>query len=65
MTYLLGLQPVIVPAGRMSLGRIFNVVGAIIDRYLGLSFSFGMLQQHISYGMIYISIGSFRPAICI
>ena len=39
MTYLLGLQPVIVPAGRMSLGRIFNVVGAIIDRYLGLSLS--------------------------
>ena len=38
-TYLLGLQPVIVPAGRMSLGRIFNVVGAIIDRYLGLSLS--------------------------
>ena len=40
MTYLLGLQPVIVPAGRMSLGRIFNVVGAIIDRYLGLSLSY-------------------------
>ena len=38
-TYLLGLQPVIVPAGRMSLGRIFNVVGAIIDRYLGFSLS--------------------------
>jgi F-type H+-transporting ATPase subunit beta len=38
-TYLLGLQPVIVPAGRMSLGRIFNVVGAVIDRYLELSLS--------------------------
>jgi len=38
-TCLLGLQPVIVPAGRMSLGRIFNVVGAVIDRYLELSLS--------------------------
>ena len=37
--YLLGLQPVLVPAGRISLGRIFNVVGAIIDRYLGFSLS--------------------------
>jgi hypothetical protein len=37
-TCLLGLQPVIVP-GRMSLGRIFNVVGAVIDRYLELSLS--------------------------
>ena len=37
--YLLGLQPVLVPAGRISLGRIFNVVGSIIDRYLGFSLS--------------------------
>ena len=37
--YLLGLQPVLVPAGRISLGRIFNVVGSIIDRYLGFYFS--------------------------
>jgi F-type H+-transporting ATPase subunit beta len=36
---LLGLQPVLVPAGRISLGRIFNVVGAVIDRYLELSLS--------------------------
>ncbi len=28
----LSLQPVIVPVGRIALGRIFNVVGSIIDR---------------------------------
>jgi hypothetical protein len=28
------LQPVIVPVGRVGLGRIFNVVGSIIDPYL-------------------------------
>ena len=40
MDYALGYAPiffVIVPAGRMSLGRIFNVVGAIIDPKLHLS----------------------------
>jgi hypothetical protein len=36
---LLGLQPIIVPAGRISLGRIFNVLGATIDRYLELPLS--------------------------
>ena len=32
-------QPVIVPVGRIALGRIFNVVGSIIDRYIDLSLS--------------------------
>jgi len=37
--YLLSLQPVVVPVGRIGLGRIFNVVGSVIDRYLDLSIS--------------------------
>ena len=35
----LGAQPVIVVVGRIALGRIFNVVGSIIDRYMELSLS--------------------------
>jgi F0F1-type ATP synthase beta subunit len=35
----MGLQPVIVPVGRIALGRIFNVVGSVIDRYIELSLS--------------------------
>ena len=38
-TFLVGLQPIIVPVGRIALGRIFNVVGSIIDRYIELSMS--------------------------
>ena len=51
--YLLGLQPVIVPAGRISLGRIFNVLGATIDRYLGLSLS----SQFNTLLLIYMGFG--------
>ena len=32
-------QGLIVPVGRIALGRIFNVVGSIIDAYMELSFS--------------------------
>ena len=38
-TFLMGLQPVIVPCGRIALGRIFNVVGSIIDPYIELTLS--------------------------
>uniref|UniRef100_A0A7S0FC45 ATP synthase subunit beta n=1 Tax=Pyrodinium bahamense TaxID=73915 RepID=A0A7S0FC45_9DINO len=38
-TFLMGLQPVLVPVGRIALGRIFNVVGSVIDRYMELSLS--------------------------
>jgi len=38
-TFLMVLQPVIVPVGRIALGRIFNVVGSVIDRYMELSLS--------------------------
>lgn len=34
--FLLTFQPVLVPVGRIALGRIFNVVGSIIDRYIQL-----------------------------
>ena len=30
----MGFQPVIVPVGRVGLGRIFNVVGAVVDPYM-------------------------------
>ncbi len=36
---LIALQPVIVPVGRIALGRIFNVVGSIIDPYMELCYS--------------------------
>ena len=36
---LLGLQPLIVPVGTITLGRIFNVVGCIIDPYCEFSLS--------------------------
>jgi F0F1-type ATP synthase beta subunit len=32
-------QGLIVPVGRIALGRIFNVVGSIIDAYMELSLS--------------------------
>lgn len=36
---LIALQPVIVPVGRIALGRILNVVGSIIDPYMELCYS--------------------------
>ena len=33
---LIGLQPVMVPTGTIALGRIFNLVGSIIDPYMEL-----------------------------
>jgi len=36
---LVALQPVIVPVGRIALGRIFNVVGSIIDPSMELCYS--------------------------
>merc|ERR1711933_252064 len=30
------LQPMVVPVGRSTLGRIFNVLGATIDAYIGI-----------------------------
>jgi len=36
---LIGLQPVVVPVGRLALGRIFNVLGSVIDLYMELACS--------------------------
>jgi len=36
---IMAFQPVIVPVGRIALGRILNVVGSVLDRYLDLSLS--------------------------
>ena len=49
-TFLNGLQPVIVPVGRITLGRIFNVVGSIIDPYLDLSLA-SQFNTHIHADM--------------
>ena len=38
-SFVISLQPVIVPVGRIALGRILNVVGSSIDRYLDLALS--------------------------
>ena len=32
-------QPIAIAVGRISLGRIYNVIGSIIDRYLALNLS--------------------------
>jgi hypothetical protein len=37
--FVLAFQPVLVAVGRIALGRIFNVVGSIVDRFLELSLS--------------------------
>ena len=37
--FVMALEPVIVPVGTIALGRIFNVVGSIIDRYIEFSLS--------------------------
>jgi hypothetical protein len=37
--FLMGFQPVIVPVGRITLGRIFNVLGSVIDPYMELPLS--------------------------
>ena len=43
--FLMGPQPVIVPVGRIALGRIFNVVGSIMDPYMELSLSSGFSSR--------------------
>lgn len=48
-TFILGLQPVIVPVGRIALGRIFNVMGSSVDGHMELAHSIqfgkGCVQQ--------------------
>ena len=46
-TFLLSFQPVIVPVGRIALGRILNVVGSSIDPYIDLSLSSQFCSYHL------------------
>jgi len=39
VAFLMTFQPVVVVCGRIALGRIFNVVGSVVDRYIELSLS--------------------------
>ena len=56
-TFSLSFQPVIVPVGRIALGRILNVVGSSIDPYMDLCLS----SQFCSYHLISLAllVGSF------
>ena len=46
-TFSLSFQPVIVPVGRIALGRILNVVGSSIDPYIDLSLSSQFCSYHL------------------
>ena len=46
-TFLLTLSPLIVPVGRIALGRILNVLGSSIDSYLELFMSTEFFSYHI------------------
>jgi hypothetical protein len=46
--FLLSFQPVIVPVGRIALGRILNVVGSSIDPYVDLSLSSQFCSYHFT-----------------
>ena len=48
---MISLQPVIVPVGRISLGRIINVVGSSIDSYVDMALS-SQYQCSASYNTI-------------
>jgi F-type H+-transporting ATPase subunit beta len=46
-TFLLCLSPLIVPVGRVALGRILNVLGSSIDPYMELSMSTEFFSHHV------------------
>ena len=50
-SFMISLQPVIVPVGRISLGRIINVVGSSIDSYVDMALS-SQYQCSASYNTI-------------
>jgi hypothetical protein len=52
--FVLGLQPVIVPVGRIALGRIYNVVGSVIDRYMEISMSSQFNTSIPVDGMVFV-----------
>jgi F-type H+-transporting ATPase subunit beta len=47
-TFLLSLSPLIVPVGRIALGRILNVLGSSIDSYMELSMSCEFFSHHLA-----------------
>ena len=46
--FILFFQPVIVPVGTIALGRIFNVVGSVIDRYSEVPQSYKFSSSYIT-----------------
>jgi F-type H+-transporting ATPase subunit beta len=46
------LQPVIVPVGRIALGRILNVVGSCIDSYIPLCLSSQFSSYHFTSSLV-------------
>jgi len=54
--FILFFQPVIVPVGTIALGRIFNVVGSVIDKYphIPLSYKFSSSDNHICSSHDYV-----------
>mmetsp|Transcript_107822 Transcript_107822/g.303812 ORF Transcript_107822/g.303812 Transcript_107822/m.303812 type:complete len:600 (+) Transcript_107822:291-2090(+) len=53
-TFLLTFQPVIVPVGRITLGRILNVVGSSIDPYIHLSLSSQFGPYHLVSAELFV-----------
>jgi F-type H+-transporting ATPase subunit beta len=51
--FLLSLSPLIVPVGRIALGRILNVLGSSIDSYMELSMSTEFFSHHIISSQVY------------
>jgi hypothetical protein len=47
--FIILFQPVIVPVGTIALGRIFNVVGSVIDRYSEVPYSTHFTSKSSSY----------------
>eukprot|EP00929_Paragymnodinium_shiwhaense_P073003 TRINITY_DN3707_c0_g1_i9.p1 TRINITY_DN3707_c0_g1~~TRINITY_DN3707_c0_g1_i9.p1 ORF type:complete len:715 (+),score=-203.95 TRINITY_DN3707_c0_g1_i9:125-2269(+) len=47
-TFLLCLQPVTIPSGRIALGRVLNALGTCIDRYTCLSLSTQFGSYHLT-----------------
>jgi hypothetical protein len=55
----LNFQPVLVPVGRLALGRILNVLGASIDAFIELSLAQNLAQHHMALKPA--SVGSCLP----
>jgi len=53
--FILLFQPVIVPVGTIALGRIFNVVGSVIDRYSEVAQSYKFSSRLIKTNITYTS----------